>query len=325
MKGRYGTGKKPSKSPTSASKRTYLDSFLTPSARRVADQHTPGSRSVISKIRYDETPSFLRRDSQGAWTGRQANNEIHEANEASSWSPVAVRRRPKLAGRGLSALVKGLRDIEDEKLDEEMDMLRELEAGDDTVGVPSAMSKPPPVVVVEDSQVLDMPLGPDGAGASDDDDDEYQNEGKGRDGRPLKVWKKRGQKRTTRKTNIKPNNAKWKPEPDWKGAKDGDSPVDELTLVAETQVEGATEKSAEHAEESDSMEYLEEDPWSEVEDSKLVSAKPKANDGRPKSKLEAAPKKTKVSATAHANFRALKIKNKQSKGKRGGRFGRGRR
>lgn len=38
-----------------------------------------------------------------------------------------VRKLPKPAGRGLSALVKGLRDMEDEKLDEELEMLREME------------------------------------------------------------------------------------------------------------------------------------------------------------------------------------------------------
>lgn len=38
-----------------------------------------------------------------------------------------------------------------------------------------------------------------------------------------------------------------------------------------------------------------------------------------------APKKKKISSTAHANFRALKIKNKQSKAKGGNRYGRGRR
>lgn len=325
VEGKQYTGKKPARSPISASKRTYLDSFLTPSAQRLADRNTPGSRSGISKIQFDNTPSFLRRDSQRGWTEHQGEHDAENGtDDAVSWSPVAVRKRPKLAGRGLSTLVKGLRDMEDEKLDDELDVLREMEAADDTIVGPGAMSKSS-AVVVEDNQVFDMPLGPDGVGASDDDLDEYENEGKGRDGKPLKVWKKKGQKRTTRKTNIKPNNAKWKPEPEWQGTKDDDDASDRLAVIAETQLVGAAEKPLEQAGEDDNMEYLEEESWSEVEDSRLTKTEPKAKEKPVKPGSNAAPKTKKVSATAHANYRALKIKNKQSKGKRGGRFGRGRR
>lgn len=317
------TGKRPARSPISASKRTYLDSFLTPSAQRLADRSTPGSRSGISKIQFDNTPSFLRRDSQRGWTEHQGQHSTESvADDEVTWSPVAVRKRPKLASRGLSTLVKGLRDMENERLDEELDILREMEVAEDTTVAPGTMLKPP-IVVIEDSQVFDMPLGPDGAGASDDDLDDYENEGKGRDGRPLKVWKKKGQKRTTRKTNIKPNSAKWKPEPEWQGTKDDDDDADTLTVVAETQVAGSAELPLEQPEEDDNMNCLEEDLGSEVEDT--IKMKPKAKDKPTKSRSDTAPKVKKVSATAHANYRALKIKNKQSRAKKGGRFGRGRR
>lgn len=321
--GMQSTGKKPSRSPISVSKRTYLDSFLTPSAQRIADRSTPGSRSGISKIQLDNTPSFLRRDSQRGWTEYQVQHGSENgANDTVSWSPVAVRKRPRLASRGLSTLVKGLRDMEDEKLDEELDMLREMEAAEDTIVAPDTMSKPPSIVI-KDSQVSDMPLGPDGVGASDDDLEEYENEGKGRDGKPLKVWKKKGQKRTTRKTNIKPNSAKWKPEPEWQGTRDDDDDAEGLAAVAETQLVGVAEKPLEQPEEDDNMSDLEEDSGNEVQDT--LKVKPKARDKPTKSGSDAAPKVKKVSATAHANYRALKIKNKQSKAKRGGRFGRGRR
>ena len=314
--------RKGSRSPISASKRNYLESFLTPSTRRVADISTPGSKARQMRTQSDDTPTFLRRDSQKAWIERQAKEG--EDNEEASWSPVAVRRRPKLIGRGLSALVEGLRDMEDEKLDEEMEILREFEAGEGSTDKSTTVRKPP-TVAVEDSQVFDMPLGPDGAEASDDDDDNDNKliESRGRGGKPLRVWKKKGQKRTTRKANIRPNNTKWKPEPEWKAA-DGDA-VDETTLIAETQVAGPIAKSPRDPEESDGLEYLDEDPSNRVEDSKTADAKPKAR-GRPsKPQCDAAIAKKKVSATAHANFRALKIKNKHSKGKKGARFGRGRR
>ena len=287
------------------------------------------SRSGVSKIRFDETPNFLRRDSQRAWARwHEEDGNNHGGDQASPWSPVAVRRRPTLAGRGLSALVKGLRDMGDEKLDEEMDILREIEAGDSTAGRSQAVLKPE-TVAVEDSQVLEMPLGPDGEESSGDDTDDHQSEAKGRNGKPLKVWKKKGQKRTTRKTNIKPSNAKWKPEPKWTSTEDQDAMAEQPALVAETQFAEATEQSPKPREERNGMEYVDEDPdedpWDEMENSKAVKVTAKAKDKPPKSEGEAALHKKKVSATAHANFRALKIKNKQSRAKRGSRFGRGRR
>lgn len=316
---------KPSRSPVRTSKRALLDSLLTPSAQRVIDKSTPRSKVGNGEIQFDETPTFLRRGSQKAWVGRPAGKvENYDANEAVSWSPVAVRRRPKLAGRGLSALVKGLRAMEDEKLDEELDLLREMEGGDDTKGQ-SGETRKPFTIAIEDSQIVDMPLGPDGARASDDDSESLQDEGKGRDGELLKVWKKKGQKRTTRKTNIKPSTARWKPEPEWKATEEDDEVVlDEPALVPETQIAGNAENLPERSEESDGIAYLEENSRREVEEPKAVKAKLKVR-GRPlKSQGDAASTK-KVSATAHANFRALKIKNKQSKAKRGARFGRGRR
>ena len=214
--------------------------------------------------------------------------------------------------------------MEDEKLDEEMDVLREMEAGDNTVERSQAVLKPPSIAV-EDSQVLEMPLGPDGDKSSGDDTDGHQSEAKGSNGEPLKVWKKKGQKRTTRKTNIKPSNAKWKPEPEWRSTKDQDAMLEQPALVAETQFAEPTEQSPEGHEESDSTEYLDKDPLDGIENLKAVKVTAKAKDKPPKSAGEAALHKKKVSATAHANFRALKIKNKQSRAKRGARFGRGRR
>lgn len=261
------------------------------------------------------------------------NHELGEVdeNEELSWSPVAVRRRPKPAGRGLSALVKGLRALEDEKLDEEMELMREMEQDD--VGHNKALQSnvKRPAVAVKDSQVADMPLGPDGLGSSEDDIEEIQNEGKGRDGRPLKAWKKKGQKRTTRKSNMRPNTAKWKPETQWKGPAD----QDELTEVEETQIveQGVLSGPTMGGDDGDDMEYLTEGEGDQIKDQSNIQANVKdsnnskaRSDSKPaKEDAEAVPKKKKISATAHANFRALKIKNKQSKAKGGGRYRRGRR
>ena len=215
-----------------------------------------------------------------------------------------MRKLPRPAGKGLSALVKGLRDMEDEKLDEELEMLRELE-GD--FGPSSKISQPK--VLVDDSQRPDMPLGPDGEVESEGEED-IEKEGQRRDGKPLKIWKKKGQKRTTRRVLMKPNVAKWKPEPAWKGEADSEE-EDEQAVVEQTQA--TTQRPNEDYED----ELASEEDANEAEGGKKKTKK-KA-DGN---KQGFVAKVRKISATAHANFRALKIKNKQSKGKRGARFGR---
>ena len=219
-----------------------------------------------------------------------------------------MRKLPNLAGRGLSALVKGLRDMEDEKLDEELEMLRDME-GDYAPAIRTSQPK----IFVEDNQTPDMPLGPDGAGECDDDSG-IEKAGKGRDGKPLKVWKKKGQKRTTRRVLMKPNIARWKPEPAWKGEVESEE-EGEKDVVEESQ-------GAAHAPKDDQEEYKDELVSEDEAERASGQGKP-ANQRRNGTKASFASKvKKKISATAHANFRALKIKNKQSKGKRGGRFGR---
>ncbi|KAL8780756.1 MAG: hypothetical protein Q9203_000635 [Teloschistes exilis] len=325
--------RKRSRSPPSTSKRAYLNTFLTPSTRRFCSDvgNTPGGTKPVSTLHFGDTPAFLKRESQ-CFAPRQhassgANND--DAEGSFSWSPVAVRRpmRPKPMMRGLSALVKGLREMEDAKLDDEMEMLREMEeAGQEQK---QSSIKNAPKVCVKDSQAPDMPLGPDGQGESENDDvNALKADGMDRNGRPLKVWKKKGQKRTTRRVKIRPNTAKWKPEPAWQGGREADS-EDEVEAVEETQlVPDGQAKAA--ADEIDGLqtddEYVSEE-LVEVDAPKSQSTtKCGKQKGKAKQSAGSQPPKVKkkkgVSATAHANFRALKIKNKQSKGKGRGRFGR---
>ncbi|KAL8825866.1 MAG: hypothetical protein Q9191_004152 [Dirinaria sp. TL-2023a] len=319
---------KPLRSPISSSKRAYLETFLTPSARRMVKQCTPASKSKLDGLSSDETPMFLRRDSQRAWLEPQpqSGNIDDEVEKTISWSPLSVHKRPKLAARGLSMLVKGLRDIEDEKLDEELALMREIEfEANEPTGLTATRERSNPMV--EDSQLSEMPLGPDGAGSSDEGHSDFKDEGSGRDGKTLKVWKKKGQKRTTRKTNIKPSNTKWKPEPEWKADEEADGAADEPVLIAETQFlnRAAVADAGPPMDERDDMAYLEDAARSEVDNHETVNGKLKVSDapGRPREK--GLQKAKKIGPTAHANFRALKIKNKNSKAKRGNRFGRARR
>ena len=210
--------------------------------------------------------------------------------------------------------------MEDERLDEEMDIMREMEDG----GPPAPSVPKPPRVLVEDSQLGEMPLGPDRGVESEDDLASEQREGLGKDGKPMKIWKKKGQKRTTRKSNMRPNMAKWKPEPKWKGDEEQDE-GDENENVQSGEKKDEDQRNSEG---EDDIGFSDNDQ--ESEDSEEDRKKPRAQKGKKKVDTEAKQSKTsilttakrKISATAHANFRALKLRSKNPKGKKGGRFGR---
>lgn len=268
----------------------------------------------VSKLTFDgETPEFLRRDSQRAAFPSYPPVGSQAGGDAVSWSPVKVRMPVKPAGRGLSALVKGLRGMQDEALDEDLDIMNELEA-EQAGGDGHTQTLKQPKLLVRDSQ-MEMPLGPDGEGDLSNDEEESKTEGRGRDGKPLKVWKKKGQKRSTRRVNMKPTAGKWKPEPAWEGGKESE---DDLA-VQETQVGDAIIPVGSDAEGdgADGQDHGWDGMEDGVEGRNIAAVDPEAAPAAPPKA-----KKKKVSATAHANFRALKIKNKQSKGKRGGKFGR---
>ena len=285
---------------------------------------TPASKSKLTGLPSDETPVFLRRDSQRAWPEQQlpTGSINDEADKLVSWSPLAIRKRPKLAARGLSMLVKGLRDMEDERLDEELALMREI---DFEVNEPTRLTavaeKPKPLV--KDSQISEMPLGPDRAGSCAEESSDLNDEGKRRDGKKFKSWKKKGQKRTTRKTNIKPSKTKWKPEPEWNVDEDADDAAEEPALIAETQIlDRAAEADAGlPTKDSDDMDYLDDAVRSEADNSEAVKAKLIHSVPLAKSNEKGLKKAKKINPTAHANFRALKIKNKNCKAKRGSRFG----
>jgi len=325
--------------PTSA---TRALEFITPSARRTLHLKNTPSSSRVSRLKFasDETPEFLRRTApllpsfMAAINAKKSQSqdvdaEGEEGEGELSWSPVAVRLPRKPAGRCLSALVKGLRNMEEEKLDEELEMLREMEC--EELGIPISKPKPfgpgagtalprKPRVQVQDSQVPDfgpgeekgeveMPLGADGE-REGDESSESDAEQLGRDGRKLRVWKKKGQKRSTRRVVMRPTVGKWVPEKEWAcgGDEEGGEGVVRDTQISGQEKEGGARAGLEDGDDSESGE--------DGEGNKVVDKDGKGTVGKK------AKKPKKVSATAHANFRALKIRNKQSKGKRGGRFGR---
>ncbi|RAO66921.1 uncharacterized protein BHQ10_002933 [Talaromyces amestolkiae] len=357
------------RTPTSSSKRLYLERlFATPTTLRFATMMEEGEDSQPQRILYKNveevqaedmdaltsgTPSFLRRSNSGRYV---TSNDNDPANPL---SPVGVKKHQRYNGKGLSALVQGLRDMENERMEDDWDILNELEA-EQNIGMAGEK------VQVGDSQVPHDAAGEGPSGG--------------------RVWKKKGQKRTTRLVKMKPVMQAKKKPPQTTAAKasknmeqekdnEEDESEDELQSGANPESLDANENSLpetrtlrerkkpteDNSNADDACDANEEDEYNEVASddnssdsdfAEIVSTKqslPTTN-GKPTSsfseKLKAAfssvqplkkmkkstaekndedkkkpssPKKRKVNPDAHANYRSLKIRSRGQ-----GRFGRGR-
>jgi hypothetical protein len=181
------------RTPASSSKRFLLDSFVstTPLKRKRDDEEpihaTPSSAKGLS------TPAFLRRTSNMLIMDtlvEEAQND-HEIKSLN----IGRMRQPPFKKRGivrsLSSIIQGLRKQEDDKLDEELEMMREMEDADDD------QDSAKPTVQVADSQVV-MPLGPDQGIESEESEEDERDTGVFR-----KPWKKKGLKRQTKRVISK--------------------------------------------------------------------------------------------------------------------------
>lgn len=277
------------RTPMSTSKRQMLNTFMTPLKNKDGNlTKTP------SKMQFD-TPQFLKRHS-----GLPA---VDENGDFDAPAPLKLPRKP--LGRGLSEIVAGLRKVEEEQLDEELEALRDLEREEMGMANPRPpQPKPKPTMAEEellakDSQVL---LGGfDDEGANDSAGEQQV----GRDGQPLKIYKKKGQKRTTRKVNIKPT---WAKRPTESNNNNNEASDDDF--IPETQAQGEEALGADVDVGSDS----------EFEGGKAKKTnsktKEKAKSKKQGSKKEGTVKKAarKVNELAHANFQKLKLKNNGAKG-----------
>ena len=171
------------RTPQSAGKRFMLDQFATPQKRKRGDNGTPTSASDDLT-----TPDFLRRDN---YLGTAGDVEI-------SPRPVPWKIRPLC--RSLSSMIRSIKKQEEERLDEEADIMRELEM--EAAGASIPKKSQAPAILVPDSQAT-VSLGADGFALSDNENDEETTEGVDQDGKPLRVWKKRGLKRQTRRVISK--------------------------------------------------------------------------------------------------------------------------
>ncbi|KAL2358440.1 DNA replication regulator SLD2 [Cryomyces antarcticus] len=258
-----GTGRG-SRTPTSAGKRYLLDTFATPIKRkREDDDGTPSSAMTQFA-----TPTFLRRTST-------VEAEVELGDDKSVIAPPLKKRS---LVRSLSSMIQGLRKQEDDRLDEEMQIMRELLPEED--GTASNLdSTSLPNVLVEDIQMA-MPLGPDRGDESDETGEEIPPDALDSNGLPRKVWKKKGQKRTTKKVTMRP-----------------------VRSMPKAQMEALAPDTANNEEAT-------------LQRKGALTAGHK-DDGKAGEPTDSAVKKVmrKISAHAHANFRRLKIKKKKLVGK----------
>ncbi|KAG5984250.1 hypothetical protein E4U55_005521 [Claviceps digitariae] len=275
------------RTPMSSSRKQMLNMFATPMKNRrgSTDDKTPSS---VSKLQFD-TPAFLKRHSLAA---------VDENALFADPAPLRLPRKPMV--RGLSEIVASLRKVEEDVLEDDMDALREMEneAADRSMPMSPSMGTKPapttaPLVLEPDSQGRPLLLG-----GFDNEDmyDSPQEDNVDRNGNPLPVFKKKGQKRTTRKSNIKPTMKK-RPQVVAQGHGSGDDDSQEADVIPETQVLAG--------------------PDGDYQDDGASSDAAPANEADNKTKKRAGPVKKaarKVNELAHANFKRLKLRNHGAKG-----------
>lgn len=249
------------RTPMSSSKRQRLNHFMTPLKNKDGnkDAVTPSS---VSKLQFD-TPAFLKRNTLPV---------LDENDDFNAPAPLRLPRKPFT--RGLSEIVASLRKVEEDNLDDDLDALRDVEGG---MGEPKPKtlfpSKPKDNVLVEDSQARQLPLG------GFDDETLYDSPVEG-DGNPTRVYKKKGQKRTTRMVKMRPTRTK-RPE---NMAENPQSDVENDEIYTGGDDAG-----------SDFDEVVEKKPAQKKEGTVKKAAR-------------------KVNELAHANFQKLKLRNHGAKG-----------
>ena len=330
--------------PQQTPRKSVLSTPLKDSSNRVIK--TPSSSRSVSRVQF-QTPAFLRRIPM---------SKISENSEFASPEPIRLPRKPLV--RGLSSIVADLRKTQEEHLDDELDALREMENEGAPPGpakqsstAPPREDRPPPappkktagdnahteIILAEDSQKQNLGLlgGFDDEGMYDSEDGE--EEGLDRNGMPLRVFKKKGQKRTTRKANMKPVVTR---RPTLAGSLQEPEQEEDDETIPETQVgksaparpgpdedagllSGSEFAGSDYDEEED--ELARDEPRAAKKASASTSKKKAASASKQKQggdrgeKPEGKVRKTarKVNELAHANFKRLKLRNSGAKGGQG--------
>lgn len=323
---------------------------------------TPGSAAASASRMQFMTPAFLRRsyvpepakplarvdeetaagEQDGEAGPGQTYTDAAAAAAAVASSPPAVRLPRKPLGRSLSSVAAGLRRMAEERLDEDLDVLREFEEEEyqreQQQGKNPAAAKPnapssdvPPRHGQEAAEtgpaawrdrVEEKDDRPVLLGAFDDEglyDSPVEEGAVGPDGLPVvRVFKKKGQKRTTRRVNMKPVRAR-RPAPPTTGATEGDDD-DEWGAegVPDTQHDAAAGPQPPDEPDEDGSDFSGSDGGRKLLETAAAKKKKKNKAGG----AGAAPNKDgpikkaakKVNELAHANFKRLKLRNYGAKG-----------
>jgi len=297
---------KHSRTPASTGKRFMLDMFATPLKSLHPNDQGGKTPSSVSKLHFS-TPSFLRRDNQ------RTQMPVLNENESFNLSPPMVRIPRKPLARGLSSMLAGLRKMEEEAADEDLEALHEMEKEMAAVSQPVPKTSIPTVVeavLLEDNQPR-LPLGGfDDEAKYDSEPEDLKNPTLGRDGQPLKIYKKKGQKRTTRRVNLKPTRTKLQSHSESRAQEDSDDDLAQLEeAVPETQVDETTGFADTRNFDSDSQsEYTASEGGTRYRRPDQRKEKRIGKDGRIRTAAR------KVTAVAHQNFKRLKLRNSGAKG-----------
>ncbi|KAK8205794.1 DNA replication regulator SLD2 [Phyllosticta capitalensis] len=289
------------RTPMSEGKRHYLDQFMSTPLKRKRDQEeqpTPSSKGA-------ETPAFLRRD----WRPMESLKEEPESPK--------MTKKPRVLMRSISTILQERRkEHTDGDHDDELEAMRELEAEQAPMSSASkntarrlftSKTPAPPT-----AQPAEMSLGADGETNPSDEDDGEANASAAQETRP---WQKRGAKRQTRRVIMRPVHARSKPQPQLETIPSEDE--NDSDTVAQAH-DGSDTDTAVEEDGSDFSDHEEEKPKSQRKPNKKPAATT-AKDAKDKDGGNVVKRTArKISATAHANFCRLKIKNKNSKGKAGG-------
>lgn len=204
--------------------------------------------------------------------------------------------------------------MEEDAADEDLDLLHEMEnnaAGITTKPAPKPIG-PPADILVEDSQSR-LPLGGFDDEAMFDSEPEEVN---GRDGQPLKVYKKKGQKRTTRRVKMKPVRSKSKPSLPTIPAADSDS-EDEFTATINPDIEDAVPETQATDDFTEARNF-DSDSQSEYTASEGGTRYKRADQSKKRKVMGKDGKirsgASKVTALANQNFKRLKLRSSGAKG-----------
>ena len=180
-----------SRTPQSSSKQRFLEAFIATPLKRKREGGEGGRQTPSTAKRQYATPAFLQRSF--------SHSRIDEASEDCAASGPPAKKRGLV--RSLSTIIRGLKKQEEERMDDEWDILNELEAE-------GRGEKRPPLdrekVLVADSQAAEMPLGPDQGEETQEDSGDDDPGALDANGNPRKVWKKKGLKRQTRRVIMRP-------------------------------------------------------------------------------------------------------------------------